>query len=84
MNEREGVITWAEIDLEAIRHNIRAYQRHIGAGVKIIAVVKANAYGHGAIPVAKAALEAGASMLAVHRLNEGIALRQAASSHRCS
>jgi len=66
MNEREGVITWAEIDLEAIRHNIRAYQRHIGPEVKIIAVVKANAYGHGAIPVAKAALEAGASMLAVH------------------
>lgn len=77
MNEHEGVITWAEIDLEAIRHNIRAYRRHIGAGVKIIAVVKANAYGHGAIPVAKAALEAGASMLAVHRLNEGIELRQA-------
>lgn len=77
MGELDGVLTWAEIDLEAIRHNIRAYQRHVGAGVRIIAVVKANAYGHGVVRVAQAALEAGAFMLAVHRLNEGIELRQA-------
>ncbi len=77
MEEIEGAITWAEIDLEAVRHNVRAYQRHVGAGVKIIAVVKANAYGHGAVPTARAALEAGASMLAVHRLNEGVELRRA-------
>lgn len=77
MDQLDGIVTWAEIDLEAIRHNIRAYRRHVGVGVKVIAVVKANAYGHGAPPVAKAALEAGAAMLAVHRLNEGIELRQA-------
>lgn len=77
MDELDGVITWAEIDLEAIRDNIRAYRRHVGEGVGVIAVVKANAYGHGAVPVARAALEAGASMLAVHRLIEGIELRQA-------
>jgi alanine racemase len=77
MDEMDGVITWAEIDLEAIRFNIRAYQRHVGPGVGVFAVVKANAYGHGAVPVARAALEAGAAMLAVHRLNEGVELRQA-------
>ncbi len=77
MDEQQVAITWAEIDLEAIRRNIRAYRRHVGPGVGVIAVVKANAYGHGAVPVARAALEAGASMLAVHRLNEGIELRQA-------
>ncbi len=77
MDKPAGVITWAEIDLEAIRHNLRAYLRHVGAGVQVIAVVKANAYGHGAVPVARAALEAGATYLGVHRLNEGIELRQA-------
>lgn len=73
----EGIVTWAEIDLEAIAENLRAFKRHAGERVKIIAVVKANAYGHGAIPVAKAALQAGAEMLAVHRAIEGAALRRA-------
>jgi alanine racemase len=49
----------------------------VGEGVQIIAVVKANAYGHGAVPVAQAALQAGASRLAVHRLTEAVELRQA-------
>jgi len=77
MSEIDGVVTWAEIDLEAIRQNVRSFKRHVGAAVQIYAVVKANAYGHGAVPVAKAALEAGAARLAVHRLTEGIELRQA-------
>lgn len=77
MAELEGVVTWAEIDLEAIRKNIRSFARHVGPTVQIMAVVKANAYGHGAVPVARAALEAGATRLAVHRLTEGIELRQA-------
>ncbi len=46
--------TWAEIDLNALRHNPKAVQRRIGAGRRIIAVVKADAYGHGAVPVARA------------------------------
>ncbi|HWR66295.1 MAG TPA: alanine racemase [Bellilinea sp.] len=77
MAEMDGVVTWAEIDLAAIRKNIRSFKRHVGDAVEIFAVVKANAYGHGAVPVAKAALDAGARRLAVHRLTEGIELRQA-------
>lgn len=76
----EGIVTWAEIDLDAIEWNLRAFQRHVGERVRIIAVVKANAYGHGAVPVAQTALEAGAHMLAVHRAIEGAQLRQAGLS----
>jgi alanine racemase len=72
-----GIVTWAEIDLEAIAFNIRAFKRHLGEKVKLMAVVKANAYGHGAIPVAESALAAGAEMVAVHRMIEGIELRKA-------
>jgi alanine racemase len=54
----EGIVTWAEIDLDAIAFNVRAFKRHVGARVEIFAVVKANAYGHGAVPVARAALDA--------------------------
>ncbi len=74
---KDGIITWAEIDLDAIAFNVRAFQRHIGPRVQVIAVVKANAYGHGAVPVARAALAAGAVRLAVHRLLEGEELRAA-------
>ena len=73
----EGVVTWAEIDLDTIAGNTRAILRHVGKGVELIAVVKANAYGHGAVPVARTALEAGATRLAVHRVLEGVELRQA-------
>ncbi|MEK3806433.1 alanine racemase [Bacillus sp. FSL H8-0547] len=69
--------TWAEIDLDAVMSNVRNMKAHIGEGKKLIAVVKANAYGHGDAEVAKAALEAGADMLAVAFLDEAIALRDA-------
>jgi len=72
-----GIVTWSEIDLDAIAFNIRAFVQHVGKKVKVIAVVKANAYGHGAVPVAESALKAGAGMLAVHRLIEGVELRKA-------
>ncbi|MFN3929445.1 MAG: alanine racemase, partial [Thermoflexus sp.] len=72
-----GSPTWVEVDLDAIAENTRAIKRWVGDRVEVIAVVKANAYGHGAVPVARAALAAGASRLAVHRLAEGVALRQA-------
>jgi alanine racemase len=71
-----GIVTWAEIDLDAIAHNVGAYTRHVGPNVEVMAVVKANAYGHGALPVARAALQAGATRLAVHRALEGVELRQ--------
>lgn len=66
-----------EIDLAAIRHNVGVMKSHIAGGAKFLAVVKADAYGHGAVPVAKAALEAGADMLAVAIPEEGIELRNA-------
>lgn len=73
----DGIVTWAEIDLDAIAFNVRAFKQHVGERVRVIAVVKANAYGHGAAPVARAALQAGAEMLAVHRAIEGVELRRA-------
>jgi len=68
---------WAEIDLGAIRHNVRVLQDRVGPNVQLIAVVKANAYGHGAVAVSRAVLDAGASSLAVARVSEGVALRRA-------
>jgi len=70
-------VAWAEIDLDAVAHNLQGIKNHVGENVKVIAVVKANMYGHGVVPVARTLLENGAALLAVHRLVEGIQLRQA-------
>lgn len=69
--------TYCEIDLEAIRHNVRVMRACVAGDAAFLAVVKANAYGHGAVQVAKAALEEGASMLAVAIPEEGAELREA-------
>ncbi len=69
-----GRATHAVIDLDAIRGNLLAVHRSV-APAGVIAVVKANAYGHGAVMVAEAAVEAGAVMLAVSAVDEGIELR---------
>ena len=66
----------AEIDLDALRHNIR-HLRDVAHPARVMAVVKADAYGHGAVPVARAALEAGAAWLGVAHIAEGVALRKA-------
>ena len=66
-----------EIDLDALANNISLLKRHLGAGVGIMAVVKANAYGHGALTVAKTVIENGASFLAVANLAEAIEIRNA-------
>ncbi len=71
-----GWSTWAEIDLGAVAHNIREFRRVIGPAVRLMAVVKADAYGHGADPVARACLRAGADALGVARLPEAAALRE--------
>lgn len=68
--------TVARIDLDAVRHNVRALRTAAG-GAPLCAVVKANAYGHGAVPVAKACLEAGARHLAVSSVEEALELRAA-------
>src|SRR5665647_1673728 len=67
----------AEIDLEAIRHNVRRLMRDLPAGAVLCAVVKANGYGHGAVPAARAALEAGATWLGVAAVAEAEELRAA-------
>src|SRR5262249_18235792 len=66
--------TRATVDLEAIGHNVRALKP---AGVELMAVVKANGYGHGDVPVARAAVDAGATWLGVALVEEGLALRLA-------
>jgi alanine racemase len=71
----ERYATWVEVDLSAIRGNVGAFRAL--TGVEVIAVVKANAYGHGACEAARAALEGGATRLAVARVGEALELRQA-------
>lgn len=73
----DHTVTWAEIDLDAVAHNARQLKRRAGEQAELIAVVKANAYGHGAVAVARAALQAAASRLAVVRTLEGVQLRRA-------
>ncbi len=70
-------LIWAEVNLAALAANVRVLRSHIGPRVRLVAVVKANAYGHGAVPVALAALAAGADGLAVGRLDEAVELRSA-------
>lgn len=67
---------WAEIDLDALAHNVRLLAAR-AAPARLMAVVKANAYGHGAVACGRAALEAGASALAVVCVDEGEELRRA-------
>lgn len=67
--------TWAEINLDYITYNVESMIKHIGEEAELFAVVKANAYGHGDIEVAKTALKAGATYLAVATLDEAFALR---------
>ena len=67
-------LTWVEINLAAVQNNLRRMQAI--ARTRVMAVVKANAYGHGAVEVAKAAAAAGADWLGVARAPEGLALRE--------
>ncbi|MFD1394328.1 alanine racemase [Kroppenstedtia eburnea] len=67
--------TVALIDLDAITHNVSQFRRRLPAGCRLMAAVKANAYGHGSVPVSRAALAAGATDLAVAFLDEALELR---------
>ena len=67
--------SWVEVDLDCIKENVTNIKKHLPSSVNVIAVVKANAYGHGDAQVAEAALEAGAAYLAVSFLDEAISLR---------
>lgn len=68
--------SWVEVDLAAIRHNVAAIASAVGSS-EVCAVVKADGYGHGDVPVAEAALEGGATRVAVALVSEGVGLREA-------
>jgi alanine racemase len=68
-------VNWAEIDLDAIAHNVRQLKKHVGERCILSAVVKANAYGHGALQAAEVALHNGAERLCVARVDEAVPLR---------
>jgi len=80
----DGRPVWAEVRLGALTHNIKAIRRHInanggpngGTARKILAIVKANAYGHGSVPVSRALARAGADWFGVTCTAEGIELRE--------
>lgn len=68
---------WVEIDLSALAHNVQQLKRLLASKTDLMAVVKADAYGHGAVTVARTALQHGASWLGVATIPEGIELREA-------
>ena len=71
------VSTWVEVDLDRFAGNLHAIKRHIGPACDVLLVVKADAYGHGAVEIAEAAAREGVACLGVATLHEGIQLRQA-------
>jgi len=85
--DEAGALAWAMVDsrrgtratvnLDAVGHNVRLVRRTVGPDVGVMAVLKADAYGHGAVHVARACLAAGAVWLAVATVDEGVALRRA-------
>ena len=66
---------WIEVDLGCIRRNVSRMKALLAPGTMLLAVVKANAYGHGDVPCARAAIDGGADLLAVARVGEVAALR---------
>lgn len=69
--------TWAEVDLDAVCHNYKLVCASTAANVNVYAVIKADAYGHGVVPVALALLEEGADRFAVSNIDEAVQLRTA-------
>jgi alanine racemase len=74
---QEQPLTWAEVDLAAVAHNVREVKRWLGPDIHLLPIVKANAYGHGAVEISRAVLKAGADALGVARVEEGVQLRMA-------
>ncbi|HWF38414.1 MAG TPA: alanine racemase [Candidatus Acidoferrales bacterium] len=77
-----GRPVWAEISVQAILKNLKVIRRHIGPKPKILAVVKSNAYGLGAVPISKALQQAGVDWFGVTCANEGVELREAGIKKR--
>ncbi len=74
---KQALLSWAEINLDAAAANVRALKQRIGRDVLLAAVVKADAYGHGAVQIAREALQNGAKWIMVNRSVEGVELRKA-------
>lgn len=68
---------WVEIDLSAVKHNVKVLKKCLGRGVRLMCAVKADAYGHGAVACTKAMHAAGADQFAVATVQEGVELRRA-------
>ncbi|MBP3633112.1 MAG: alanine racemase [Oscillospiraceae bacterium] len=68
--------TWANVDMDALAHNYAAIRAHVPGKSKFLGVMKADAYGHGAVPVSHALVELGADYLAVSNLEEAVQLRR--------
>ncbi|MBO5147567.1 MAG: alanine racemase [Clostridia bacterium] len=73
----EAKRTWAEIDIDALKHNIEVIKKHVAPGAEIMGVVKADACGHGAVAVVKELLKEGVNFFAVSMLDEAVELRNA-------
>ena len=69
--------SWMEVDLDALDNNVSEVRRRVGPTVKMIASVKANAYGHGVVPVARRLVAGGVQMLATGSFRDAVALRKA-------
>lgn len=74
ITQRQSLLAEAVVDLDAVAHNVRVLAGHAGSA-QVMAVVKADGYGHGAVPVARAAMAAGATELGVATVDEALALR---------
>lgn len=68
--------TWADISLDDLEYNYRAIRAHLPSGTRFLGVMKADAYGHGAVPVSRALVDLGAEYLAVSNLEEAVQLRR--------
>ncbi len=68
-------LIWEEIDISNLEQNIKNLKKIIHKNTKFMAVIKADAYGHGAVEIAKASLKSGADMFGVARIDEAIRLR---------
>ena len=73
--------TWADISLDNLEYNYRSIRAHLPQGTKFLGVMKADAYGHGAVQVARKLEQLGADYLAVSSLDEGRELRHLSLLH---
>lgn len=68
---------WVEVSLDALTYNVRQFKNHLRKQSRLMAVVKADGYGHGAVPIARRSLEAGAEFLGVAFIDEALQIREA-------